>query len=878
MNHPSPPAWALRFFRWYCHQAYLEDIEGDLMERYFHQAEEKGQSFANRQFIREVLLMFRPGLIRPAEGSIKLNNYGMFKNYLKTGFRSIRKQKIFSVINISGLSVGIACCLLILLYVSNELSYDTYHAKYDNIYRVLHAYRNYAEFEASPTPEPEDFQVWGGAVAGPTFVNEFPAVEQFCRFTSPTELLFEVGDKRIQENGMIFADSSVFDIFSWKMISGNPETALKEPNSIVLTYNTARKYFGDEDPVGKSITIDQQVEFMVTGVMENVPANSHFYFPGLISMSTFYTWRPNIFEMWDYVDFYTYFTVNDPSAIAGIRERLPEIREKYLPDFKSFGLEVEPLSDAYLHSVAGRQPGDTGNYGNIYLFSFIAVFILAVAAINYMNLSTSRSMERAREIGVRKSIGANRMSLVTQFMLETSLITLISGVLALALTVLALPLMNRFSGKELELSGLLTPVNLIWFIGGLILLSVLAGAYPSFLLSTYRPARVLKGKAEKLGGISFRKGLVIFQFTLSIGLIAGTAIVYSQLDYMRNHSLGFSKEYKMVLDFGWDNGVQKSMNYVKQALADIPGVNGVSSTRAVPGDFLPNAGTMVESPEGEMIMRNPGIYEVDTEFIPEYDVELLAGRNFSDEFVSDTTEALILNRAAAEWFGYTNPEDIIGKRYEQWGNSGVVIGVTENFNYRSLHSEVEPLSIRFAPWFSYTKITLTLDGNNLPGTIDELEIKWAELVPNRPFLYTFLDESFNTHYEKDVRFSRIFTAFAIISIFIACLGLLGLTMYNIQLRRKEIGIRKVMGASVPGIIAQLSKGYVVLFIIACLLAVPLAWYGMDQWLKGFAYRMTPGPIIFIAAALITLVIALATICIQSVKAALANPVDALRDE
>jgi putative ABC transport system permease protein len=879
MKEHAPPQWASRFFRWYCHRAYLEDIEGDLLERYQLLVADKGQSEANRKYIREVLLLFRPGIIRPVEGSLKLNNYGMLKNYFKTGWRNIKKQKVFSAINIAGLSVGIACGLMILLYVSNELSYDTYHTKYHETYRILHAYRNAEAFEANPEPAPEDFQVWGGAMAGPTFMEEFSAVTNFCRFTSPFELLFEVNGKRIQENNMIFADSSVFDIFSWRLLSGDPTTALKEPNSIVLTRATAQKYFGEEDPVGRSITIDQQTEFQVTGVMENVPANSHFTFPGLISMSTFHAWRPDIFEVWDYVDYYTYFTVSDTSAIPQIRAALPGIREKYLPDYTSFALEIEPLSDAYLYSQAGRQPGETGNYNNIYLFSFIAILILAVAAVNYMNMSTARSMERAREIGVRKSVGAHKSSLITQFMLETLLITFLSAIAGIVLTGLCLPLLNRFSGKEMELTSLYTIDNLLLFTGGLLLLSLLAGIYPSFMLSSFRPASVLKGSIGKLtGGMTFRKALVVFQFTLSIGLIAGTAIVYSQLNYMLNHPLGFDQNHKLVLDFGWDSGVQQRVESIKQSLKEIPGVLDVSATRAVPGDFLPGAGTAIESAEGTFQNKNPGIYEVDPDFIPLYKIKLVAGRNFSADFVTDSTEALILNEAAAEFYGYSDPKQIIGKKYSQWGNDGYVIGVVENFNYQSLHSDVEPLSIRFAPRYSLTKLTLSISGLDVSQTVERIREEWSTLVPNRPFLYTFLDDSFNTQYQRDVRFSSIFTAFAGISIFIACLGLLGLTMYTIQLRRKEIGIRKILGASVQGIIGLLSRGYGIIFLISCILAVPLAWFGMERWLQGFAYRMQPGPWIFIIAAFITLAIAILTISVQSFKAAYENPVNALKDE
>jgi putative ABC transport system permease protein len=874
-----PPYWAIRFFRWFCNPDFVEDIEGDLVEKFYRVSETSGPSVARKFFIKEIILLFRPAIIRPMEGSIHLNQYGMFKNYVKTGFRNVLKSKIFSTINVVGLSLGLTCCMLIILYVSNELSFDTYHKNYDSIYRVLHTYRDSNNGVALPAPTAEEFQVWGSAPAGPAIQNEFPGVEKFFRFTSTIELLFEANGKRIQENEMIFADSTAFKVFSWRLLSGNPETALTEPNSIVLTYSTARKYFGESDPVGELITVDKTETFKVTGVMEDVPANSHFKFPGLISMTTFHTWRPDIFDSWGYVDFYTYLLIPNPQDAERVSEGIPSFTKKYLNDWESNSIALEPLSNAYLHSVAGRQPGETGNYNNIYLFSFIAIFILFVAVINYMNLSTARSVDRAKEIGIRKAIGASRSALVIQFLLETMMITCFSAILAIMLAQLLLPLLNNLSGRELKFVTLLTANNILIYTIATLALGILAGSYPAILLARYRPAQVLKKTpGRNTRKFQFRHVLVVFQFTISIALIAATSIVYNQLHYLQNHSLGLLKDHMLIIDFGWDNQVQKHIEQIKSRLTTIPGVQHVAASRAVPGDFLPNAGTQIESPEGTMIQFNPGIYEVDQDFVDHYQIELIAGRNFSDDFMSDTTQALLINEAGAKSFGYTNPEEAVGKRFNQWGREGKVVGVLRDFNYQSLHKKVEPLSIRYAPFYSLTKLSLRLEETATVETIKSIEREWSQLAPDRPFLYSFLDESFNQQYVKEQQFSKIFTSFAALSIFISCLGLLGLTIYTTGEREKEIGIRKVLGASVSNIVMLFTSDFIKLFIISFMVASPLTWVAMNNWLEDFAYHTDITFYTFVIAASISMAIALITIVTQSLRVATTNPIHALKNE
>lgn len=878
-NRPSPPRWAQRFFQWYCHPEYYEDIEGDLLERFEAKSESHGSKNARWNYVKDVAKLFRPGIIRSIEIPSQLIHYHMLKNYFKVGFRNILRHKAFSLINITGLSVGIACCIIIMLYIKNELSYDRYHEKYNRIYRVLQTFRSTEDPGSLPPPTPEEFQVWGCAPVGPALQTDFPEIKSFFRFTSPVNLLFQYENKRFQEDNMVFADSTAFKVFSWNLISGDEETALKEPNSIILTESIATKYFGSEDPIGKTIAVNQTETFVVTGVMENVPPNSHFTFDGLISMSTFHKWRAEIFDWWGYVDFYTYFVLDERATITELSGKIPAFVKRHLPGWQDNTITFEPLSDAYLYSEAGRQPGATGSLSNLYIFSSIAIFILIIACINFMNLSTARSMERAKEIGVRKSIGAHKHTLVLQFLLESVLLAIISGILAIVIVAGVLPWIQDLSGKTLTLSGLLSWESILAFAGGILFIGLLAGSYPAWVLAQFKSVQVLKGAFKSsFSGIALRKGLVVFQLSLSIALIAGTAITFSQLKFLRTQDLGFTKAHILVVDFGWDSGVQDKLNLIKSEFLQHPHVHKVTASRAVPGAFLPDAGTRVESPDGEMVMQSPGIYEIEPDFIPTYNIKLVAGRSFSANIQSDSTEALLLNEAAAKMYGYTNPEDVIGKKFTQWGRQGTVIGVVKDFNYKSLHTKVEPLALRFAPTGALRHLSMQISSGNITETIAELEQLWAQLAPQRPFLYSFLDDTLNQQYQADVQFSKIFGVFAGIAILIACLGLFGLTTYTTEQKTKEIGIRKILGASVVSIVTLLSKDYVKLFILAIIIAVPACWYVMNIWLDTFAYKIVIGPDIFIAAATVSIVITLTTISWQSIRSALRNPVESLKDE
>jgi putative ABC transport system permease protein len=537
------------------------------------------------------------------------------------------------------------------------------------------------------------------------------------------------------------------------------------------------------------------------------------------------------------------------------------------------------MTDAYLHSVASRQPGPTGSMLNVYLFLCIGIFIMLIACINFMNLSTARSLERAKEVGVRKVLGVQPSKLMWQFLVESILLSLIAAAIALVVARPGIALIEKLSGKDIAFANFFTP----WLFAGMAVFAIVvgigAGIYPAWFLSGFRAISVLKGKFNPSGGsVSLRKVLVVFQFTLSIALIAGTIIVFNQLKFLNRHDLGFRKDQMLIINFEGDSKVQQNIESIKKAIADQPGVVAVAASRAVPGEFLPNAGTQIQTPNGEMGLRIPLIYEIDFDFIPVYHIPLVAGRAYSRSYLTDSAQGMVINEAAAKLFGYTNPADAVGKKFDQWGRKGTVIGVVKDFNFRSLHQAVEPLTLRYGYPDVLNRISVTIKGDNIPATLTNLRTTWNKLAPQRPFMYHFLDESFNAQYQADQHFGQLFTFFSCLAICIACLGLLGLSTFMAQQRVKEIGIRKVLGSSVGGIVVLLSKDFIKLVLIAIVIAVPLCAWAMNEWLKDFAYRISIGPLVFIEAGMITVGVALLTIAWQSVKAAIVNPVKSLRNE
>jgi putative ABC transport system permease protein len=801
----------------------------------------------------------------------------MLKNYLLVALRNLLKKMAYSTINIFGLGLGIACCMLIFMYVQYEFSFDKYHSKKDRIYRVIHGQRG---------NDHSNFWVWSNAPIGPALADNFPEIDKVLQFSGRSDILLTYKDKIYQEDGVFFMDSVAFDVFDWKLLKGNPKTALADPYNIVLTETTARKYFGDEDPLGKTMKGTDSPgradagEYLVTGVMADVPANSHFKFNALLSLSTFRKSLPDIFTYWGYADFYTYFLVNENFDRANFEAKIPSFLSLYFKDPNDkYTIAIEPLNEMYLGTLAQRQPGETGSLANLYIFSVIGIFILVIAMINFMNLSTARSMERSKEVGIRKSVGAERKSLVFQFLSESFIIVCIAMVVALALVALALPAMINITGRQLDISQFITPLNVGLLIAGSFLIGIVAGSYPSFVLSAFSPVLVLKG-INKSGrdGVNLRRVLVVFQFSLSIALIAGTMVVYFQMNHILNKDLGFDKERMLTLDYNYDEQVNRMREVLKTEMEANPDIVSSAFSRSLPGGYFPNAGTEIESPDGDKpTMNGQPIFQVGIDFVDHFGLELVAGRGYSRDHPSDTIGGLVINEAAAKQYGYTNPADIIGKKYEQWGRKGEVIGVVKDFNFTSLHQNIAPLTMPLEP-FACRYLSLKVKSADMPATIEEVRKVWNRLAPHRPFLYSFLDDDFARQYQKDMKFRELFTTFSGLAIFIACLGLLGLATYTAELRTKEIGIRKVLGATVTSIVTLISKDFVVLIGISMLIATPVAWYSMNQWLTGFAYHIDIQVWVFFLAGFLALFIAIATISYQAVRAALANPVKALKTE
>lgn len=801
----------------------------------------------------------------------------MLRHFFQIATRNLFKRKYYSFINMTGLAIGMASCLLIALYIQHELSFEQFHTKHNRIYRIVQTYKQSKE-QAKQTP-PEEFQVWGCAPVGPALQADFPQVEKVVQFMSPLSMLLEYGDKRLQQENLVAMDSSFFDVFSFPLLQGDPKTALVAPNSIVLTKTVAEKFFGKEDPVGKTIKADIHNNFIVTGVIADPPSNSQISFNGLISMSTARRWREEIFNIWGYVDFYTYFLLKENTDINSMTAAIPSFLSRNVKDEPGYSIKFEKLDDAYLHSAAIRQPGPTGSMMNIYLFSCVGFIILLIASVNFMNLSTARSMERAKEVGVRKVLGVQPRTLRYQFLVESVLLSLAAAALAFILARLSLPLVSSIAGKPFEAEAFFSIKGILAMIALAIVTGILAGIYPAWFLARFRPTAVLKGVSKSSrNSIGLRKALVVVQFTLSIMMIAATGIVYAELNFLNQHDLGFKKDQMIILNFEGDGQVQDKIETIKKAIAGQPGVVSVAASRAVPGEFLPNAGTGIEVPDGKIEFKIPLIYEIDFDFIPTLGIQMVAGRNYDRKFITDSTGSMIINEAAAKLYGYTNPADAVGKKFDQWGRKGTIIGVAKDFNFRSLHSTVEPLTLRYGMPWSLNRIIVNVKGDHLPATIKALENTWARLAPQRPFLYHFLDESFSKQYEADQHFGYLFTLFSCLAIFIACLGLFGLSTFTIQQRIKEIGIRKVLGASVPGIVMLVSKDFLKLVCIAIIIAVPLCIWVVQFWLNDFAYRISIGPGVFILTALIVVAIAFLTISWQAIRASFINPVKCLRNE
>lgn len=793
----------------------------------------------------------------------------MITNYFKIAFRNLWRHKWFSLINISGLAIGLTAGFLILLYVGFEMSYDTFHTKGDRIYRVV------ADIKTPSEVIQGNITSWPVA---PNLEAEFPEIESAVRIIEMGALVRR-GELKFNEEEVIAVDSDFFTIFDFKLVNGNAETALKKPFTAVISKPVAQKYFGDKNPVGETFQIFEEGHSIeVTGVMEDIPVNSQIQGQIVLSMVTF---SQKLYEgvdnQWGNYSPVTYILVSPNTDPKQLEAKFPAFLEEragtIMRESQMFvTLSLEPFKEVYLHSTKGGSV--QGSINNVYIFGMVAIFILGIACINFVNLTTARSVERAKEVGIRKVVGAQKSHLASQFIGESVIICLLAAILTVGLVALILPYFNQMAGKTVAENIFSEPFNLLMLFAVAIGLGLISGIYPALVLSSFLPVSVLKGKfSAGSRGVILRKGLVISQFTISIILIIGTLVIYNQMRFMRTTDLGFDKEQIVVLK---PNG-NPAQDALQQSIHKIPEVKASSFGSSVPGGNNSSAYSEIENKNGDFQIANLNVFFVDHDYIPMFDIELVAGRSFSRNFASDTTQAMVLNESAVKLLGYSSAREAIGRRFRQWGREGEIIGVVSDFHINSLQEKIEPLTMRIEPDRT-SLLTLKIDSRNVAATISSIEQEWNKFLPQQPFDYYFLDEFFDRQYRSEQRFGALFFNFAILAIFISCLGLLGLASYSTLQRRREIGIRKIVGASVSGIVNLLSIQFLKLIFIAFIIASPIAWFLMNKWLQDFAYKIVIDWWVFAVAGACAILIALFTISFQAIKAAMANPVKSLRTE
>lgn len=794
----------------------------------------------------------------------------MLKNLITIALRNIRKDKTYSAINILGLTVGITCSVFLLMYILDELSYDRYHKDANNIYRVI-----------SNIKEPDNAFTW--AVAQIPLAEElrdnYPEVKNVVRFFGLGRTLYKNGEKAFYEERFYLADSTVFDMFDYKFLYGDINTALDKPNSIVLTREMASKYFDKEDAVGMSFQNQAGDVYNVTGVIDDVPLNSHFIFDALISRST----MPGYQGSWGNFGVFTYLQLPPGYDLAKMDTSLRKvIKEKVDPIFAEYGItiryELQRITDIHLYSKIQDEAEEGGDISYIYVFGAVAFFMLIIACINYMNLATARSAGRAREVGIRKVMGSQRVQIMTQFITESVVLALIALVVSLVLIYGLLPLFNQLSNKELPFTYVTQAPVMLSLVGVVIFVGIIGGSYPAFYLSGFNPVNVLKGKAAMKGGNAlFRKFLVVVQFSISIFMLISTLVVFDQLQFMRDKDLGFSRERILRIDLPGDELFKKS-SVIAERLRQTPGVTNVGTTGATPGQGIGKNLMKVEDNDGKMTDRGVDLFTADYDFVQTLGMTVVEGRNFSRDVSSDTTFAILVNESMVRRMSWDNP---IGKKFSFDGGPNPekrVVGVVKDYHQNSLYDAIEPLIIILRV-NNRSLVVKTAEGD-VRESIAAIEKTWNEVNPTYPLEYTFLDQDFDSQYKSDEKRSQIFTAFSILTITIACLGLLGLAAFTTEQRYKEIGIRKVIGASVHGLVVLMSREFFLLVGIGMLLAFPAAWYFTDTWLQNFAYRIAlEGEwLTFIVSALLAFIITLITVGFHVVRAASTNPVKALREE
>jgi putative ABC transport system permease protein len=808
----------------------------------------------------------------------------MLRNYIKVAFRNLIKYKGYSFINISGLSVGLACFFLITIFVRDELSYDRHLTHADNLYRI-----------GSEIKTANGLQITAQTPSGwaPHLLNDYPEVLNVTRFKPPNQWWKVVYESKIfYESGWTFADSTAIEMFDFEIINGDPSKALSDPYKVIVSESMARKYFRDEDAIGKTFRLDNTYDFEVTAVFRKLPQNTHFDFDFLASFVTLKDpiYGANFLEINNFPTAYTYVQLQDGSDYKDFESKLPALIESYIgspEELAAAGFELnvfmQPITEIHLFSHLENEIEPNARIGTIYIFSAIALFIIVIAGINFMNLTTARSMRRAREVGMRKTVGAKKQQLVFQFLSEAILISFIALFISLILVAAVLPFYSILIGKTITTSILTDSISIIGLLSVTTIIGLLSGLYPAFYISSYRPSVVLKGKGNAAGsgkaGV-LRHILIIFQFAISIALIISTAVLYQQMKYIRNFDLGFNEERVVVVEIT-DPVLRTNYRAFKDKILQIPAVESASASFSAPADLLnlqPIRKVGAAPDENWMVH----FFGVDFDFLETMEIELLAGRDITLDNPADTLGAVIINETAVKSFGWKSMEEALEGELEFPGNNPEapkiqIIGVMKDIHVQSVHENITPMVMMYfnEQGYFYSFIRINAD---ITGSLNDIEMAWNEIMPNYPFQYSFLDENFDKLYKGEQLLGRLLTYFAVLAIFIACLGLYGLASYMVEQRTKEIGVRKVLGASENRLIFSLSNEYSVLVLIAFLIASPIAYYFMNMWLQSFEYHVGIRIITFFLSLIFVLLASWITVSLKAFKAATDNPVNSLRSE
>jgi len=878
-SRSNPPRWPERMLSWFCAEEHQDILLGDLEELYEYRSSKMSRSKANLFYIKDAFDMLRPFALKKRRTQVKNNHIAMYKNYFKISFRNMLRHKAYAGINIAGLSVGMGCFMLIFLYVQDELSYDRHHEHADDVYRVVvNDYNGNGEVSRVFT--------YASPMHGSTLRSDYPQVITSVRFNPWYFPIIKYADKQFEESYFNYVEPTIFDVFSFEFVEGNTD-ALNEPNALMITESTAKKYFGDESAFGKTLEVvnrGESKDFKITAVVKDFPEQSHMSYDFMASWITYEIDADprGINDYYGNYNYPTYVRMAPGADIAQLKAQMPAMLDKNIPDIQGakastrIGLDFQKLTQIHLNASAGS--GGTSNAYYVYLFGAIGVLVLVIACINYMNLSTAKYAMRLKEVGVRKVLGARKGNISRQFLVESMSYALIALLLGYGLSALALGWVNRFAEKSLSLNPTDNPMLLLFVTLVALVVGVLAGSYPATFMARFQTVAALKGGRTKVKGrAGFRTGLVVFQFAITMALIIGVTVVDRQIHFIRTQDPGFDRE--LVVNFWASPSINNSLEVFKSELRTNPNIVQASASSRIPTGRLGDAldATLFNEGSKEVIDFRFPFLVIDNNYLEVYDIAVVAGEAIDQSAPSDSTQSFLINETAAKLLGWASPEEAIGQKMDYGWYSGFITGVVGDFNFESLHSAIQPM-ILINGQQNKRSMSVKIAGEDIPGTLKFLEARFKAYNPDRTFNPSFVDDLFNAQYEGEQRLSEISKTFSIIAILIACLGLLGLVGFSMEQRSKEISVRKVLGATLASILLMVNRSYALIILGAFVIAVPVAYYFLSDWLTTFEYHISIGVGLILFSGLTASLIAFVTICSQAIKVATANPVKFLRNE